>query len=70
MYKRQGMGFAGGMYLVPLMNGDVIDYDESITGLRHEGMYAGVNLSLIHILARSATVFDKLWFKNEQKYTV
>ena len=38
-----GMGFAGGMYLVPLMNGDVIDYDESITGLRHEGMYAGVN---------------------------
>ena len=38
-----GMGFAGGMYLVPLMNGDVIDYDESITGLRREGMYAGVN---------------------------
>ncbi|MGN0545658.1 MAG: MFS transporter [Acutalibacteraceae bacterium] len=38
-----GMGFAGGMYLVPLMNGDVIDYDESVTGLRREGMYAGVN---------------------------
>lgn len=23
-----GIGFAGGMYLIPLMNGDVIDYDE------------------------------------------
>lgn len=38
-----GIGFAGGMYLIPLMNGDVIDYDESRTGIRREGMYAGVN---------------------------
>ncbi len=38
-----GVGFAGGMYLVPLMNGEVIDYDESKTGFRREGMYAGVN---------------------------
>lgn len=38
-----GIGFAGGMYLIPLMNGDVIDYDELKTGLRREGMYAGVN---------------------------
>ena len=38
-----GVGFAGGMYLVPLMNGDVIDYDEHICGQRREGMYAGVN---------------------------
>ena len=38
-----GICFAGGMYLVPLMNGDVIDYDESVTGVRREGMYAGVN---------------------------
>lgn len=38
-----GIGFAGGMYLVPLMNGDVIDMDEHMTGLRREGMYAGVN---------------------------
>lgn len=38
-----GIGFAGGMYLIPLMNGDVIDYDESRTSLRREGMYAGVN---------------------------
>ena len=38
-----GMGFAGGMFLVPLMNGDVIDYDETVTGNRREGMYAGVN---------------------------
>ena len=38
-----GIGFAGGMYMVPLMNGDVIDYDEHISGQRREGMYAGVN---------------------------
>lgn len=38
-----GTGFAGGMYLIPLMNGDVIDKDEHRTGLRREGMYAGVN---------------------------
>lgn len=38
-----GVGFAGGMYLIPLMNGDVIDADEHATGLRREGMYAGVN---------------------------
>ena len=38
-----GVGFAGGMYLIPLMNGDVIDADEHTTGLRREGMYAGVN---------------------------
>jgi GPH family glycoside/pentoside/hexuronide:cation symporter len=38
-----GIGFAGGMYLVPLMNGDVIDYDEHLCGQRREGMYAGVN---------------------------
>ena len=29
--------------MIPLMNGDVIDYDEHISGLRREGMYAGVN---------------------------
>lgn len=38
-----GIGFSGGMYLIPLMNGDVIDMDENKTGLRREGMYAGVN---------------------------
>lgn len=38
-----GIGFSGGMYVVPLMNGDVIDYDEYLSGLRREGMYAGVN---------------------------
>lgn len=38
-----GFGFAGGMYLIPLMNGDVVDYDEHKTGLRREGMYAGIN---------------------------
>ncbi len=38
-----GLGFAGGMYLIPIMNGDVIDHDETRTGLRREGMYAGIN---------------------------
>lgn len=38
-----GLGFAGGMYLIPMMNGDVVDMDEQRTGLRREGMYAGVN---------------------------
>ena len=38
-----GTGFSGCMYLVPLMNGEVIDYDEWKTGFRREGMYAGVN---------------------------
>jgi GPH family glycoside/pentoside/hexuronide:cation symporter len=38
-----GIGFSGFMYLIPLMNGDVIDMDEHRTNLRREGMYAGVN---------------------------
>jgi len=38
-----GLGFSGGMYLIPMMNGDVVDMDEERTGLRREGMYAGVN---------------------------
>jgi GPH family glycoside/pentoside/hexuronide:cation symporter len=38
-----GIGFSGGMYLIPIMNGDVIDNDEKRTGLRREGMYAGIN---------------------------
>jgi GPH family glycoside/pentoside/hexuronide:cation symporter len=38
-----GIGLAGGLYLIPMMNGDVIDKDEETTGERREGMYAGVN---------------------------
>ncbi len=38
-----GLGFSGGMYLIPIANGDVVDYDEERTGLRREGMYAGIN---------------------------
>jgi len=38
-----GFGFSGALYLIPIMNGDVIDYDEHRTGLRREGMYAGIN---------------------------
>jgi GPH family glycoside/pentoside/hexuronide:cation symporter len=38
-----GVGFAGGMYLVPIINGDVMDKDEIDHGSRREGVYAGVN---------------------------
>ncbi len=38
-----GIGFSGGYVMIPLMNGDMIDKDEDVTGLRREGMYAGVN---------------------------
>ncbi|MBR5410038.1 MAG: MFS transporter [Clostridia bacterium] len=60
-----GVGFAGGMYLVPIMNGDVIDYDEYKTGARREGIYAGVN-SLITkpaiSLANAAFLMIAKWF--------
>ena len=55
-----GVGFAGGMYLVPIMNGDVIDYDEVKTGARREGIYAGVN-SLITKPAISLANAAFLW---------
>jgi len=42
-FLASGIGFAGGYYVIPMMNGDVIDYDEHVSGLRREGMYAGVN---------------------------
>ncbi|TFG16260.1 MAG: MFS transporter [Promethearchaeota archaeon] len=38
-----GIGVAGGYFTLQLQFGDVMDYDESKTGLRREGMYAGVN---------------------------
>jgi GPH family glycoside/pentoside/hexuronide:cation symporter len=38
-----GMGVVGGFFLIPMMNGEVIDKDEDLTGTRREGMYAGVN---------------------------
>ncbi len=38
-----GIGFSGGLYLVPLVNGDVIDKDEVDNGSRREGVYAGIN---------------------------
>ncbi|MHB1354999.1 MAG: MFS transporter [Anaerolineae bacterium] len=56
-----GIGFAGGMYLIPLMNGDVVDMDEHRTGLRREGMYAGVN-SLITKPAISLANSLFVWF--------
>ncbi len=38
-----GIGLAGGLYLVPMVNGDVIDKDEVDNGSRREGVYAGIN---------------------------
>jgi GPH family glycoside/pentoside/hexuronide:cation symporter len=56
-----GVGFSGLMYLIPLMNGDVVDFDEHRTGLRREGMYAGVN-SFITKPAISLAQAIFLWF--------
>lgn len=62
-----GIGFAGGMYLVPMMNGDVVDMDEHRTGLRREGMYAGVN-SFITKPAISLANSAFLWFLRMNGY--
>ncbi len=62
-----GIGFAGGMYMIPLMNGDVVDMDEHRTGLRREGMYAGVN-SLITKPAISLANSSFLWFLGLYNY--
>jgi glycoside/pentoside/hexuronide:cation symporter, GPH family len=62
-----GIGFAGGMYLVPLMNGDVVDMDEHRTGLRREGMYAGVN-SFITKPAISLANSVFVWFLTSYNY--
>ncbi len=62
-----GIGFAGGMYLIPLMNGDVIDMDEHRTGLRREGMYAGVNSFITKpAISLANTVF--IWFLTKNGY--
>lgn len=55
-----GIGFAGGFYLIPLMNGDVVDQDEHVTGLRREGMYAGIN-SFVSKPAISLAQMAFLW---------
>jgi GPH family glycoside/pentoside/hexuronide:cation symporter len=62
-----GIGFAGGMYLIPMMNGDVVDMDEHRTGLRREGMYAGVN-SFITKPAISLANSAFIWFLNLYGY--
>ena len=62
-----GIGFAGGMYLIPLMNGDVVDMDEHRTGLRREGMYAGVN-SFITKPAISLANSAFIWFLTKNDY--
>jgi GPH family glycoside/pentoside/hexuronide:cation symporter len=64
-----GIGFAGGLYLIPLMNGDVIDYDEKRTGLRREGMYAGINSFVTKpaiSLAQAAFISIVGWFGFDQ----
>jgi glycoside/pentoside/hexuronide:cation symporter, GPH family len=64
-----GIGFAGGLYLIPLMNGDVIDFDEKLTGLRREGMYAGINSFVTKpaiSLAQTAFLIIVGWFGYNQ----
>ena len=64
-----GVGFAGGLYLIPLMNGDVIDFDEKRTGLRREGMYAGINSFMTKpaiSLAQAAFITIIGWFNYSQ----
>jgi GPH family glycoside/pentoside/hexuronide:cation symporter len=73
-----GSGFSGGMYLIPLMNGDVVDFDEHRTGFRREGMYAGINSfitkpaislaqwALLTIMARFG--YDQTLLKGEQSF--
>jgi len=55
------------MYLIPLMNGDAIDADEHTTGLRGEGMYAGVN-SFVTKLAMSLAQAVLLGFLSHAGY--
>lgn len=38
-----GVGLAGGLYLVPMIGGDVMDKDEIDNDKRREGVYAGIN---------------------------
>ncbi|MFX1409452.1 MAG: MFS transporter [Promethearchaeota archaeon] len=55
-----GIGLTGALYLIPLMNGDVIDKDEDMTGQRREGMYAGINSFITkyaYSIAESAFLF-------------
>lgn len=62
-----GMGFSGGMYLIPIINGEVIDFDEKRTGLRREGMYAGINSFMTKpAISLAQAVF--LWFLNAFGY--
>lgn len=68
-----GIGFAGGYYVQPIMNGEVIDKDEELTGLRREGMYGGVN-SLITkpaiSLASAVFIWITLFFGYNHKLDV
>ena len=55
-----GVGVAAGFYLLQIQFGDVMDADEIDTGLRREGIYAGVN-SLITKPAISLANAVILW---------
>jgi len=60
-----GIGYTGCMFVVPLMNGDVIDYDETCTGLRREGMYAGVNSFITKpAVSIAQAAFLTIWTKH------
>ena len=48
-----GLGFSNNLYFRDLMSSDVIDEDETKTGVRREGAYYGINALII----RTATIF-------------
>ncbi|MCR4562955.1 MAG: MFS transporter [Bacilli bacterium] len=64
-----GVGLGGGLYLVPMLNGDIIDFDELKNGARREGVYAGIN-SLITkpagALAQAIFPVMMAWFGFDQ----
>ena len=56
--------------MFPIMFGDVIDYDEHTSGLRREGMYAGVNSFVCKpaiSVANAAFPVMLLWFGYDAK---
>jgi len=68
-----GIGFSGGNYVIPMMNGDVIDYDESVSGLRREGMYAGVNSFICKpaiSVANALFPIMLLWFGYDKELSI
>ena len=59
-----GIGLAGGLYLVPMIGGDVMDKDEIDNGKRREGVYAGINSLITKPAGSIATALFPLMLTN------